>query len=343
MAVDRLLELLDVEARECHVEIESPLPGGAGRPDAIIHAAGRTLVLEYKGSGTTAAVAAGLEQARRYASILGPSVIPVLAVPFMGEAGRQRSADAGVAWLDLSGNARIVAPGLRVVVEGRPNLYKRRGRPSSVFAPKSSRIARWLLMHPAQSTTQRDLARATGMDEGFTSRIVSRLEEDRLLVRNADGSIRPRDPDVLLEAWYEAYDFSKHRILRGHVAARDGSTLLTRLANGLGPNQAPVATGLAGAWLLTHFAGFRLVTLYVSKTPDPDAVHQLGFREVESGANVWLVVPNDEGVLQGSSDREGVRCVHPVQVYLDLKAQPERAAEAASEIRAKLLSWSKRA
>jgi hypothetical protein len=54
---------------------------------------------------------------------------------------------------------------------------------------------------------------------------------------------------------------------------------------------------------------------------------------------VWLVVPNDEGVFHGSSEREGIRCVHPVQVYLDLAAHPERASDAVNELRERYVSW----
>ena len=64
----------------------------------------------------------------------------------------------------------------------------------------------------------------------------------------------------------------------------------------------------------------------------------MAFREESRGESVWLVVPNDEGIFQGALDREGVRCVHPVQVYLDLKNHPERSAEAAEELRRKFLS-----
>ncbi|MCC7142596.1 MAG: MarR family transcriptional regulator, partial [Candidatus Eisenbacteria bacterium] len=69
---------------------------------------------------------------------------------------------------------------------------------------------------PAPPASQREIAQATGMDEGFTSRIVSRLEEAELLAREPDGGIRLRDPDLLLDAWREDYDFSKHHIFRGH-------------------------------------------------------------------------------------------------------------------------------
>lgn len=333
----RLAELLGGAGSDVRVRQDRRAP----EADAVIELAGATLVVEYKGSGATAPISAAIEQVKRSASAVGRRAIPLVVVPFMGPVGRRRCEEAQVAWLDLSGNARIFAPGIRVLIEGQPNQFKSRGRPSSAFAPKSARIARWLLMHPRQPMAQREIAQATGMDEGFTSRIVSRLEEDELMVREPDGAIRPRDPDLLLDAWREDYDFSKHQIFQGHVAARSGEEVLRLLAGGLqGERVRYATTGLAAAWLLTRFAGFRLVTMYVTEHPAPEVLERLGFREEARGANVWLVVPKDEGVFQGADERDGVVCVHPVQAYLDLKDQPERAKEAADHLRAELLKWS---
>ena len=79
-----------------------------------------------------------------------------------------------------------------------------------------------------------------------------------------------------------------------------------------------LATGLAAAWLHTGFAGFRLVTFYLGSQPDDAFRKDVGFREESKGANVWLVVPNDEGVFDGARKVGGVACVHPVQAYVDL-------------------------
>jgi hypothetical protein len=132
-----------------------------------------------------------------------------------------------------------------VQVEGKPNLFKRRGRPRSVFAPKSARIARVMLIEAERAFTQRELAKAVGLDEGFTSRIV----------------------------------------------------------------------------------------LYVGQLLTEQARQEMGFREESRGENVWLVLPNDEGVFHGATERDGVRCVHPIQVYLDLRNHPERSTEAAEHLR----------
>jgi hypothetical protein len=330
----QLADLLGVSAIDAKLRRQQ---AGAPRADAIVEIAGNTFVIEWKGSSTVARVADAARQARQYAAKVGKRALPVVAVPYMGPAGRAQCEQAGVGWFDLSGNAHLAGPGLRVKVEGQPNRYKGPGRPASAFAPKSSRIARWLLMHPKQPLSQRELASATKMDEGFTSRIVAKLEQDELIARDPDGRIRPRDPSLLLDAWAEVYSFAKHRILRGHVAARTSETQLRSMSEVLGKKrQTYAATGLAAAWLLNRFASFRIVTIYLASAPEAPLLELLGFREAETGANTWLVVPNDEGVFQGAKVQDGVRCVHPIQAYLDLEGHPERAKEAAERLRERL-------
>ena len=145
---------------------------------------------------------------------------------------------------------------------------------------------------------------------------------------------------MLLDAWSEGYKFSRHTLLQGHVAARSGDALLRFACDVLSAQKVEhAATGLAAAWTLTRFAAFRLATIYLGDDPSPSLLEKLGFREDPRGANLWLVIPDDEGVFQGAAVRDGIRCVHPVQVYLDLKEHPERAKEAAERLRADLLKW----
>ena len=338
----RLAELVDADCQ--------PFPARARRRDsqidAVLRADGFLFAVAWKRVGTAASIGSLVRKVRDDAEEIRQTeypeghVIPLIAVPFMGRIGRDRCAEHGVAWLDLSGNARVIAPGLRILVDGRPNRYRQRGRPSTAFAPMGSRITRWLLMHPHQPFTQRELARATGADEGYTSRVAAKLEQDGLIIRNDAGAIRPRDPDLLLDAWREVYDFTKHHVVRGHVAARSGDALLRQVSDGLKrASVSHAATGLAAAWSLGRYAGFRTASIYLPQEPSSDLLAELSFREDPRGANAWLIVPNDEGVFQGGSMRNGVHCVHPVQAYLDLHAHPERAPDVAHELRSDQLHW----
>jgi hypothetical protein len=301
-------------------------------------------IVEIKSSSNSAQITSAIQYLKNNRIQSRESLIPLIVVPFMGEVGRNLCQDNGVSWADLSGNADISAPDLRILIHGEPNLYKSLGRPSSPFAPKSARIARWLLINADKFITQRELSFATNMDEGFTSRIVSRLEAKELISRKKDGSIIVPDPDLLLDSWREKYDFKKNRIVKGYIAARSSNEILEKISDLLLEEDIKHATtGLSGAWLYSKFASFRIVTFYIDRQLPKELTRILGFREEKSGSNVWFVIPKDEGVFQGSKKVENVNCAHPVQVYLDLLGHPERAKEAADNLRKTFLNWNKHA
>jgi len=335
LAITRLLELLQLPPED--VRIENNRAFNRLEVDAVVNTPGRQFFLEFKSSSDLAGIAGAIQKLRQLETLTS-TVVPVLAVRHMTAGGRTYCENSSMNWLDLAGNASIQAPGLYVYVEGRENPHKQGGRPSSVFAPKSSRIARWLLTHHDRYWSQRQIAEKTGMDEGFTSRIVGRLESSGYIRRNAEGQICVSNPDLLLDAWAEEYDFFKHQVHRGHMPARSSEDLLQTMASTMGQvGWQTAATGLSAAWLLSPFAGFRIVTFYLQRA-ESSRLPQLneylpGFRNDSPGANLWLVEPNDEGVFQGQQLLDGVCCAHPVQVWLDLKFHPERAPEAARHLR----------
>lgn len=307
--------------------------------DVVFEGAGFTFLTEYKRRAGVDAVGAALRRIAGWVS--GEQrYIPLLVVPFMGEVGKALCKQAGVSWLDLSGNARIVTPRLRISIEGRPNRYARRGRPSDPFAPKASRITRMLLMDPGAMIPQREVVSRTGLDKGFVSRTLKRLEAAGFVERFEGSTIRVSDPATLLSAWRASYDFERHQIIKAVVAARSGPDLLQRAVSRL--RETPLrfaATGLAAAWVYEPFSTYRTATVYVDQLPSTGMMKLLGAREMASGANLWLVVPNDTGVFAGSRRVDGIEVVSPLQAYLDLAAQPERAEEAAEELRRAHLSW----
>ena len=302
--------------------------------DYLVRSGQRLFAIELKAAPRTALVKQWAVDLSRRVSQSGRDAVPVLVVPYMGETVARTARDAGISWMDLSGNADIRAKGLLIHVEGRPNRFARRGRPSSAFAPKSARIARTLLLDPNRWWLQADLARETKLGRGFTSRIVHRLAADQLIENSDDGSLRPRSAEALMDAWHGEYDFRKHHVLRWHHAARGGAELTSVVAQALQHDGHKYAfTGLAAAWAYDPFAMFRLVTVYLEDSRGLDGIRALGAREEERGSNLWVVLPNDEGVFDGSRSLNGVRYVSPVQAWLDLASMPERAQEAAERVR----------
>ena len=101
---ERLAELVNVDQNEIRLEA-----------DGVVETGPFTFAVEWKGAGIAGPVAAAIAQVRRHDDIRG-AVVPLVAVPYMGDAGRKRCTEADVAWIDLSGNARIFAPGLRSLI-----------------------------------------------------------------------------------------------------------------------------------------------------------------------------------------------------------------------------------
>jgi hypothetical protein len=267
----------------------------------------------------------------------GDGYIPILVVPYMTAAGAETADRLLLNWIDLSGNARVRAQNLYVLVQGRPNAFPARGRPSSPFAPRSSRVTRQLLSGPQRWWTQKELAGLTALDDGSVSRTVRRLDEQFLLERRA-RQLRPSDPDLLLDAWAQDYRFDAHDIVPAHLSGSGIEAVRTLAARLEALNVRYALTGLPAAWLMDHFARFRLITVYINGDPRDVADH-LDARREPAGANVQLVGPADTGVFAGAQDYDGLRCVTPVQAYLDLLHLPERAAEAAQRLRARHLRW----
>ena len=342
-AAERLAHLVE---QPCH-EVEVGYPWHpVGAPDAFLQAGGTVFMLDCRAATHTAALHhAILALKARVAHVRAfgfPNhVVPLLAVPFMGATGHRLCSDEACSWLDCSGNANIRAPGLLFRIEGNPNRFKRRGRPASSFAPMASRITRHLLMHSTVDFSQRQLARHASVDEGYVSRIVRSLADQGLVAKHGN-LIRVPDPDLLLRAWLDEYDFAKHRRIAGHIPARDGDELLRLLAAALvdQPHRpAYAATGLAAAWCLGRFAAFRMASVYVHDEAALLELRGLSFRQTDRGANVWILVPDDPGVFHGTATRDNVHCVSPLQVYLDLHAHPERATDVALEVKSRFLDW----
>lgn len=297
---------------------------------------GRQWLIEVKSSSRPGQVVHVAEQLGAYADT-HPGAIPMLVVPYMTAAGADAADRVQLNWIDLSGNARIRAENLHIWVQGRPDQLRRRGRPSSPFAPKSARVTRTLLLEPARWWRQRDLVHVTGLDDGNVSRVVRRLD-DELLLDHRDRELRPRDPSLLLDAWAEDYSFDRHDIVTGHLTG-SGIDLAEHVHEHLdGGGIEHAFTGLVAAWLLQPFARFRLVSVYVDGDPR-DAADAVGLRRNEPGANVQLIGPNDAGVFHGKHIVDGLPCVSPIQTYLDLLHLPERAKDAARQLRDDQLLW----
>ncbi len=114
-------------------------------------------------------------------------------------------------------NAHIVAPGLRIHVVGKPNKFTHSGRPKNLFAPKSSRIIRQLLIESSHAFTQRELTKDTGVDEALVSRLVRELEREAQNPRRSRRGAARKIPIFCSTLGMSDTRFASTKSLRGSL------------------------------------------------------------------------------------------------------------------------------
>ncbi len=320
-----LAALLDVPRSEVKAKRAPDVP-------LVVRAVEQDFVVGVVASSSPAALVAHIDSLK--AAARRRDATALIAVPSMTDGGRRACTAAKLSWFDLGGNACIVTPRLRVIVDGRPNRFRARPRPTSTAARSRASLVRWLLTSETMSFTTTWAATATGVPESAVKRIAARLKQEKHLIRSSRGEYRVKNPVLLADAWRDEDRFARHTLIQGSIAARSGDAL-TRFVSDTFAAEGVVhaATGLSAAWMHAPFAAFRIATFYVTEVPSKELREKLAFYDDPRGANLWLVVPDDESVFQHIDFVGTVSCVHPAQAYVDLKGHPERAPEAADRLR----------
>ena len=150
---------------------ESPLP-----VELVLEGPGFALAVQWKAVGDAANVGSAVrqlkeaERAWRRRGRKAGAAVPIVAVPFMGETGRRLCAEAGVSWVDLSGNAWIDAPGRQIRFIGHKNRFRSAGppddrdhlRPATLRADVAGRPRPGVLPVPGDGRDDRRRARQAG-------------------------------------------------------------------------------------------------------------------------------------------------------------------------------------
>lgn len=227
--------------------------------------------------------------------------------------GRLRK--AGVSYLDLTGNAwiRMASPGLYIERQGAdkdPNPPRRGVQ--SLKGAKAARIVRSLCDRPPPVGV-RELARRTGTNPGYVTRVLSFLEDEDVIRRDQTGEVAVVLWQDLLKRWSVDYSLTRTNRVMTCLAPRGLSQLQERLQ---GFEDRYVITGSFAVPPEAQIIPGRLLTCFV---PAPEsAAKRLDVRPTDAGANVLLVEPFDELVFEGQRDQGGLKMAALTQCAVDL-------------------------
>jgi hypothetical protein len=284
---------------------------------------------------------------RRHA-MRGEKAVDVLGAPFVSQRLADVCRQAGWGWYDLSGNCWLDVPGLlRIERTGLPPAHRPPRNRANLSTAAAARVMRALLTpaHAGRTWTQRALQTQTcwklpneePVSLGLVNKVLHYLREQGFVVGTDERGVRVQDPMGLLTAWRDAYRFDRHQ-------RRSFFTLL----KGAQLEEALYRTGLEAGGLAAY-AAFSAAERQAPQVRQPKTWLYLGAdfidslakhaqaKEVDSGENLVVLVPNDTGVFlafEGDTHvgERRLGCTDPVQTYVDLWHNPSRGEEAAQAV-----------
>jgi len=341
---DRLKEILS-EVSGIHVPEHQSISRAKGQPSdpgydlkirvELSKSQEQWLCVEVKSQGHPQTAQNAISQLKRYAEKHDPhnSRYPIFAAPYISPEAAKICLEAGVGFLDLSGNCHLSFGGVYIHVEGKPNQYKPKREQGSLFSPKASRVLRPLLYGPLRPWKVVDLESAAEVSLGTVSSVRKELLKQSWAVESEDG-LRVTKPGAILDAWEKQDKWERRTTVQEYSLLEHDQDKVADQLNQLFYNQEHAFTQWYATDLIRPYAITNITTLYVSAFPEERVLNgELLARRVDSGGSLRLVVPKDEGVFLGKRHVNGIPVVSDIQLYLDLIHAGLRGDEAAKELR----------
>lgn len=340
-----IAQLADLLGEGWRVQLQENEKGGVDRGIDALLWVGRpghekVVIVEAKYNLTPldvkSSVGPQLDLARRY---LGDA--PALVISrWLSPRTRQVLEAQGLGYLDLTGNVSISIddPVVRIRTDGdqrdpRPRVRGRRG----LSGPRAGRLVRELVDF-REPRRARELAEATGISEGYISRLLELLGEEGLIRRSErvivkidwQGLLRARAAThQLMKANHVAPAITRLGLERTLSALRDNKVRHQVLATGSFAAQGFAPTAVGGALMLYVPPGPRVVD---------EVAQDLGLLRVDqTSVDVFLLQPMSHGAMDRPHPERvnGVPIVGLSQLVLDCLTGPGRLpAEGES-----LLEW----
>lgn len=286
-------------------------------------------VVEVKSQGEPRLIRAATAQMNASLKSL-PDSYGIVAAPYISDAGRHICKEMGVGCIDLAGNVFLAFQNIFVDRSGRSNPYSVPRASKSIFSPKSSRILRVLLPDPSKGWYVEDMAAEAGISIGLASRVKQALLSQEW-GREDNRKLYIVRPEEMLNQWGNNYSYDKNQVFEFY-SGLSSDELDAAIKHECEKKRWRYALALfSGARKVAPFVRFMKSFVYIDGDVD-EIADALQMKKVETGANVALLQPYDDGVFYGMQDINGINVVSDIQLYLDLMSYRGRGEEAAKTI-----------
>ena len=183
--------------------------------------------------------------------------------------------------------------------------------------------------------TQTDLRKACepSVSTGLVSKVVTHLREEAWLTLEDDGRFFVSNPVGLLQVWEKEYRFDRHRRV-SYFTLLKGKSLAQMLSDLMRSEGEAAYAVFSAAELDAPNVRQNKTWLYVNDAALDDFERIVGAKRVDSGANLVVLIPEDDGVFYKNRSGEPWELgrTNPVQTWLDLMSVGGRGEEAAEGV-----------
>ena len=255
----------------------------------------------------------------------------VIIAPYISDAAGAILDEQGVGYVDLCGNYCLCFEQVYVCVRTGEKPKRAKQSLRSIYTPKAARVLRLLLDEPGKAWKVQEIAERADISLGQAWNVKDQLCAREWLKEQDKGFVLTK-PEVLIKDWAQNYKPTLKENIYDFYSFQKPSEVEYRLAEECS------ARGISYA--LAEFSGgaryapvvrYMRASAYVDRSID-ELAEALELTRVPSGANVRLILPNDNGVFMDAREVNGVKVVSPVQAYLELLRLPSRGEEAAEGI-----------
>jgi hypothetical protein len=266
------------------------------------------------------------------------TVVPVLAAPHISPRMAELCEKHGWSWFDLAGNCRLVVPGaLYIERTGLTAVHARPKAKANLSSAAAARVLRTLLAPEnagkvwSQTALQKNCE--PGVSIGLVNKVVTHLRDEAWLETSDGGGLKVRDALGLMEAWVKVYRFDRHRRV-GYFTLLKEAELRHRLGTLNHSDGKAASAAFSAADFQAPSVRQNKTWLYLNDAALDDFAQVAEAKRVDSGENLVVLIPEDDGVFNGMVFRQawGLAITNPVQTWLDLRNCGGRGREASQAI-----------
>lgn len=319
-------------------EPQKLIPGNKSfKPDLLVEIQSSSkvyfLIIEVKSMGQPKYTRMAVNQLQSYINNQN-NYYGIFAASFISDESKGICQGNNIGYIDLAGNCFIKFDKIYINVEGKENPYPNTRPLKSIFATKSTRGLRVLLCNPKKNWSVKDFSREANISLGQASNLKQRLLDYEFIeeIKNQKKKkFRLIHPEDLLQKWANNYNYRTNKIYNFY-SLDNIATIEKKLAGYFNKNKIKYAFTLtSGAAKVAPILRYNKAISYVDGNLSLIA-KDLDLKVVNTGPNVLLMEPYDDGVYYGIQQINGIKVVSNIQLYLDLKSYKQRGEEAADFI-----------